>query len=147
MTADPVDAALERAAAELSDEDRQAFIRVMHEGLATFDAAVGPDDKVIEIEAALADVAPSARLEAAERFASRRRVFVLGRRAGDLLRAFAAGEDVHAAAEALLDEIQAALEAETDEELRGQLGDHATECRYILSGGTGPNSLRGAKLV
>jgi hypothetical protein len=43
--------------------------------------------------------------------------------------------------------IETALADTSDEGVRRELGDYATECRHTLSGGTGPNSLRGAKLA
>jgi hypothetical protein len=115
-------------------------------GLAEFDPVVGPDDKVIEIEAAT-DVPPGERLAAAARFAEQRRAFSLGRRSGELLRGFASGADVADEAERLLAAITSALAEVDAEDVRRELGDYATECRYILSRGTGPLSLRGSKLV
>lgn len=146
MTDDPVEAALERLAADVAPADRPRFRALMRAGLAGFDAVVGPDDKVVEIEAATA-VPADRRLAAAQRFASERRAFTLGRRSWQLLRAFAAGDDVAGEAERLLGEIQAAIAEERHDDLRRDLGDFATECRYVLSGGTGPNSLRGAKAM
>jgi hypothetical protein len=118
----------------------------MRAGLAEFDPVVGPDDLVVEIEAAT-DVPPGERLAAAARFAEQRRAFSLGRRSGELLRGFASGADVADEAERLLAEILAVLADVSDYGVRRELGDYATECRYILSGGTGPNSLRGTKLT
>jgi hypothetical protein len=143
---DPVAAALERRAADLPESERARFVALMREGLATFDPVLELEDKVVEIEAAL-DVPPGQRLAAAERFAAGRRAFVLGRRSWELLGAFARGADVRAQAEQLLAEILAAIDAEAHDDVRTDLGDYATECRYILSRGTGPNSLRGAKAV
>jgi hypothetical protein len=146
VTDDPVEAALRRLAADLPPGHRPRFLELMRAGLAGFDPVVGPEDKVVEIEAATA-VPPDRRLAAAERFASQRRAFTLGRRSWDLLRAFAAGHDVADEAERLLGDIRAAIRDERDADVRRELGDYATECRYVLSGGTGPNSLRGAKLA
>lgn len=145
MTDDPVEATLDRRAAELPEEQRGRFVELMRAGLAEFDPVVGPDDKVIEIEAAT-DVPPGERLAAAARFAEQRRAFSLGRRSGKLLCAFADGADVAGEAERLLAEILAVLADVSDYGVGQELGDYATECRYILSGGAGPNSLRGAKL-
>jgi hypothetical protein len=145
VTDDPVEAALERLAADLPPGDRPRFRELVRSGLAEFDRVVGPDDKVVEIEAAMT-VPPERRLAAAERFASQRRAFTLGRRSWELLRAFAAGHDVAREAERLLADVQAAVTEERHDDLRRELGDYATECRYVLSGGTGPNSLRGTKL-
>jgi hypothetical protein len=145
VTDDPVETALERLAADLPPGDRPRFLRLMRAGLAGFDPVVGPDDKVVEVEAAVG-VPPDRRLAAAERFASQRRAFTLGRRSWELLRAFAAGHDVARQAERLLADVLSAIAGERHDDVRRELGDYATECRYILSGGTGPNSLRGSKL-
>jgi hypothetical protein len=143
---DPVGKTLDRLAAELPDGERGRFLDLMRAGLAEFDAVVGPDDQVVEIEAAVG-VAPGERLAAAERFTEKRRAFTLGRRSGELLTAFADGRDVESDAEQLLAEVEAALAETSDEGIRRGLGGYATECRYVLSGGTGPNSSRGVKLA
>ncbi|SFK68978.1 hypothetical protein [Geodermatophilus ruber] len=143
---DLVGGALDRLAADLPSDQRGRFLELMRTGLAEFDAVVGPEDQVVEIEAA-ADVPPGERLAAAERFAAKRRAFTLGRRSGELLTAFAEGRDVAADAERLLAEIETALAEMRDDGIRRELGDYATECRYVLSGGTGPNSPRGSKLA
>ncbi len=57
---------------------------------------------------------------------------------GELLTAFADGRDVAADAARLLTEIQSALAKTGDDGIRRELGDYATECRYVVSGGTGP---------
>jgi hypothetical protein len=143
---DPVGETLDRLAAELPDGQRGRFLELMRAGLAEFDAVVGREDQVVEVEAAV-DVPPGERLAAAERFAEKRRAFTLGRRSGDLLTAFAHGRDVGVEAQRLLADIETALAETSDDGVRRELGDYATECRYILSGGTGPNSLRGTKLA
>jgi hypothetical protein len=144
MNDDPVQTALERAADKLPPDDRPRFFDVMRTALATFDPVVGPEDRAVEITSALA-VAPQERMAAAERFASHRRTFDFGRRSGELLQDFASGRDVAREARRLMDEILPVLEEELHEDVRRRLGDYLTECRYILSGGTGPNSLRGSK--
>jgi hypothetical protein len=146
VSASPVDEALARAAADMPRGDRDEFQRLMRAGLAEIDPVVGPDDLAIEIDAAV-DVPPGDRLAAARRFAADRRAFSLGRRSGELLTAFSAGQDVAAQAAALLTRITAAIDGGGDDDILRELGSYATECRYILSGGTGPTSLRGAKLT
>jgi len=143
---DPAGETLDRLAADLPADQRGRFLELMRAGLAEFDPVVGPEDQVVEIEAAV-EVPPGERLAAAEGFAAKRCAFTLGRRSGELLRAFAAGADVAQDAKRLLAEIETTLAETTDDAIRRELGDYATECRHILSGGTGPNSLRGGKLA
>jgi hypothetical protein len=142
---DPVEEALDRAAAGLSAQDADRFRSLMRTGLSYFEPVVGPEDQAIEV-AAVADVPKDQLLAAAARFAAERRAFALGKRSLALLQAFSHGDDVRADARDLLDEVLAALESEADEGVRHELGSYALECRYVLSGGTGPNSLRGAKV-
>jgi hypothetical protein len=143
---DPAGETLDRLAADLPADQRGRFLELMRAGLAEFDPVVGPEDQVVEIEAAV-EVPPGERLAAAEVFAAKRCAFTLGRRSGELLRAFAGGDDVVQPAEQLLAEIESSLSETSDDGIRRELGDYATECRFILSGGTGPNSLRGARLT
>src|SRR4051812_27963661 len=86
---DLVGETLDRLAGELPSDQRERFVELMRAGLAEFDPVVGPEDQVVEIEAAV-DVPPGERLAAAQRFAEKRRAFTLGRRSGELLQAFAA---------------------------------------------------------
>jgi hypothetical protein len=146
MSASPVDEALQRAAADMPSADRDEFRHLMRAGLAEIDPAVGPEDLAIEIDAAV-DVPPGDRMAAARRFAAERQAFSLGRRSGELLAAFSTGQDVVPEATALLTRITSAIDAGGDDDILRELGSYAIECRYILSGGTGPNSLRGAKLT
>jgi hypothetical protein len=148
--ADAVGAAIARAVAGLSVEDAAEVRRAVGDGLADIDPAVGPEDLAIEIDAAL-DVPIAERVAAARRFASHRRAVRLARRSWELLSAFAAGEIPASAASArardLLADVDAAIAAAPDEATRYRLGDYALEARFVLSGGAGPISLRGAKLI
>jgi hypothetical protein len=142
---DPVEEALDRAASGLSPAEAEQFRSLMRTGLSYFEPVVGPEDRAIEI-AAVAEVGKDQLLAAAARFAAERRAFALGKQSWALLHDFARGEDVQEPAQRLLDEVLAALESEPDEAVRRELGSFALECRYILSGGAGPNSLRGSKI-
>src|SRR3954454_11739124 len=86
MTEDPVGETLDRLAADLPADQRGRFLELMRAGLAEFDPVVGPEDQVVEIEAAV-EVPPGERLAAAEVCAAKRCAFTLGRRSGELLRA------------------------------------------------------------
>jgi len=141
----PVEEALDRAAEGLPPADAERFRSLMRTGLSYFEPVVGPEDQAIEV-AAVADVPKDRLLAAAARFAAERRAFALGKRSLALLQAFTRGGDVQAETRDLLDEVLAAIESEPDEAVRHELGSYALECRYVLSGGTGPNSLRGSKI-
>lgn len=147
MTADPVAEALDRATSGLDDDAAADVRRLMALALAEFDAAVvTPEDQAVEVDAALA-VPPRERLAAARHYVAVRRTFTLGRRAGDLLVRFAAGDSVSAEAGELLTEVTAMLEQEPPEDVREDLSGYALECRYIQSDGEGPLTTRGTKLV
>ena len=125
------------------------MIGLLRKGLADIDATVGADDLAVEIDAATA-VPPADRLAAARRFAEQRRAFALGRRSWDLLRTFVSDRDrsqARSSAQQLLSAVTEALGDTTDEQVRLELGDYALECRFVLSGGAGPVSLRGGKLI
>ena len=163
---DPVTAAIGRATAGLPDADAKAVDDLVRRGLADIDPVVGPDDLAIEIDAALAGP-PAGRVDAARRFAAHRRAFRLGRRSWELLTAYVAGavtdREAVARARELLADIDAALDAggtpegigkaadkgrgPDDDARRRELGDYALEARFVLSGGAGPISLRGGKLL
>lgn len=148
MTDDPVTAAIARATAGLSAADTREVADRIRQGLADIDPVVEPDDLAIEVDDAL-DVPPGDRVAAARRFAAHRRAFGLGRRSWALLEAFIAGDlaDPGPDAAALLADVEDAIDATADQDIRYQLGDYALEARYVLSGGAGPISLRGAKLT
>lgn len=149
MTADdPVTGAIARATAGLSDADTREVADRIRQGLADIDPVVEPDDLAIEVDAAL-DVPPGDRVAAARRFAAHRRAFSLSRRSWALLEAFTAGDlaDPWSDAAALLADVEDAIGATADRDIRYQLADYALEARYVLSGGAGPISLRGVKLT
>lgn len=141
---DPVDAVLDRASTGLALDDQQEIRRFVREGLADIDPVVGRDDLAIEL-GVVARIPPDERVRWARRFADERRAFRLSRRSFELLEAFHRGTDVAGEARDLLAEVETVLERDLDEDIRYQLGDVALECRYILSGGTGPASLRTPK--
>lgn len=147
MTADPVAEALDRATADVGDADAQEIRHLMRGALAMFDQdVVTPADQAIEVDAAL-DVPVSSRVAAARQYASVRSAFALGQRSAELLRRFAAGETVAGDAAGLLADVLAALGREPHDGVRRELGGYALECRYLMAGGTGPLTTRGAKIV
>ena len=100
-------------------------------------------------------IPPAERLEWARDYAVRQEVLRLSRDAWRLLQQFNTrslpGKDLEQRATALLDEVskfdQGRLKKASLSELRYDLGDVEIECRFILSGGKGPVSLRGGKLI
>ena len=142
---DPVEAALDRAAAGLDPDDRATVVDLLRAGLAELGPGLDSADLAIEIDAATA-VPVERRLDAARRFAAVHVVRRLLRNSFELVRAFRRGDDVDDVARALLAEIETVLARDDlDDELRLDLADGALECRYVLSGGTGPVSLRARK--
>lgn len=141
---DPVEAVLDRASTGLALAEQHELRRLVGEGLADIDPVVGRDDLAVEV-GAVARIPPGERVSWARRFANERRAFRLSRRSFELLEAFHRGADVAGEARDLLTEAESVLERDLDEDIRYQLGDVALECRYILSGGTGPASLRTPK--
>lgn len=140
---------LQRAAQGVPGGQVDDVLRLLRAGLDEIDDTVGADDLAVEIDAATA-VPPAERLSAARRFADQRRAVTLGRRAWDLLGAFVSDRNdstLMTAAQQLLSEVTDALGEITDEQVRLELGNYALECRYMLSGGAGPVSLRGGKLI
>ena len=146
---DPLERALAKAAQGVPDGRVDELLMLLRKGLAEIDSSVGADDLAVEIDTATA-VPPADRLRAARRFAEQRRAFSLGRRSWDLLRAFVSDRDssgLPETASKLLTDVTDAIGEFTDEQLRTELGSYALECRYVLSGGAGPVSLRGGKLI
>ena len=141
MSHDPVGDVLARAAADLTADEGDELRRLVREGLSEIDPVVGPDDLAIEI-GVVARIPPSERLGWSRRFAAQRRSFTLLRRSFALLESFHRGADVTRQAEELLGEVEHVLEGDMDDDIRYELGDVALESCYILSGGTGPASLR-----
>jgi hypothetical protein len=147
VTPDPVVEALDRATADVGDADAQEIRRLMRAALAMFDpSVVTPADQAIEVDAAL-DVPVRSRVAAARRYAAERSAFALGQRSADLLRRFAAGATVADDAADLLADVLAALDREPHDDVRRELGGYAMECRYLIAGGSGPITTRGAKIV
>jgi hypothetical protein len=147
---DPVAAAIARATDDLPEADAGQVAELVRRGLADIDPVVGPEDLAVEVDAAL-DVPPADRVVAARRFAAHRRAVRLGRTSWELLRAFTAGtladREASTRARELLADVEAAIDDAPDDGARRELGDYALEARYVLAGGAGPISLRGAKLT
>ncbi len=146
MTGDPVGDAIARALTGVPEADRAQVRDDLRDGLISIGPTVAPDDLAIEVDAAMA-VAPIERPAAAVRFAEHHRATALGRRSWELLTRFSRGDDVVDATAALLEDIRTTIDGTRDDATRRDLGSYATECRFILSGGTGANSLRGSKLA
>ena len=126
----------------------------MRAGLRRIGEEAPPEALAEEVKQAEA-IPPAERLEWARDYAVRQEVLRLSRDAWRLLQQFNTrslpGKDLEQRATALLDEVskfdQARLKKASLSELRYDLGDVEIECRFILSGGKGPVSLRGGKLI
>ncbi len=152
--ADPVGAAIARATAGLPPGAAAKFEASMRAGLGQIGEEAPPEALAEEVKQAEA-IPPAERLEWASDFAVRQEVRRLSRAAWNLLQQFktksVAQEEVKRNAAALLEEVrkfdQGRLKKASLSELRYDLGDAELECRFILSGGKGPVSLRGGKLI
>jgi hypothetical protein len=152
--ADPVGQAIARATSGLAPGDAAKFEAAMRAGLRQIGEEAPPEALAEEVKQAEA-IPPAERLEWARDFAVRQEVRRLSRSAWSLLQQFKArslpSKDLEQAANALLEEVrgfdQGRLRKASLRELRYDLGDAEIECRFILSGGKGPVSLRGGKLI
>lgn len=152
--ADPVARAIARATSGLAPGDAAKFEAAMRAGLDQIGKEAPPEALAEEVKQAEA-IPPGQRVEWARDFAVRQEVLRLSRSAWNLLRQFKAkslpAADLEQAATALLAEVrgfdQGRLQKPSLSELRYDLGDAEIECRFILSGGHGPVSLRAGKLI
>jgi len=152
--ADPVGQAIARATSGLAPGDAAKFEVAMRAGLGQIGEEAPPEALAEEVKQAEA-IPPAERLEWARDFAVRQEVRRLSRNAWNLMQQFKArslpSKDLEQAATALLEEVrgfdQGRLRKANLRELRYDLGDAEIECRFILSGGKGPVSLRGGKLT
>ena len=152
--ADPVGEAIARATSGLSHGDAAKFEAAVRAGLDQIGKDVPPQGLAEEVKLAEAIPHPE-RLEWARDFAVRQEVRRLNRSAWNLIQQFKTrglpSEEVQQKARALLEEVQSfdlgRLKKASLSELRYDLGDAEIECRFILSGGKGPVSLRGGKLI
>ena len=152
--ADPVGEAIAQATSGLAPSDAAKFEAAMRAGLDQIGKEAPPEALAEEVKQAEA-IPPAERLEWARDYAARQEVRRLSRDAWNLLQQFKArslpSEELKQRANALLDEAtkfdQGRLKKASLSELRYDLGDVEIECRFILSGGKGPVSLRGGKLI
>ena len=152
--ADPVGEAIARATSGLSRGDAVKFDAAVRAGLDQLGAEVPAEALAEEVREAEA-VPLMERLEWAKDFATRQEVRRLSRSAWNLLEEFKARSlpsgELKQRASALLDEVRkfdlGRLKKASLSELRYDLGDAEIECRFILSDGKGPVSLRGGKLI
>jgi hypothetical protein len=146
--------AIARATSGLSGGDAAKFEVAMRAGLSHIGEEAPPEALAEEVKQAEA-LPPAERLEWARDYAVRQEVRRLSRDAWSLLQQFKGrslpGKDLEQRATALLDEVrkfdQGRLKKASLSDLRYDLGDVEIECRFILSGGKGPVSLRGGKLI
>lgn len=152
--ADPVGEAIARATSGLAAGDAAKFEAAMRAGLGQIGKEAPPEALAEEVKQAEA-IPPAERLEWARDYAVRQEVRRLSRDAWNLLQQFKTrslpAKDLEQRASALLDEArkfdQGRLKKASLSELRYDLGDVEMESRFILSGGKGPVSLRGGKLI
>jgi hypothetical protein len=152
--ADPVGEAIARATSGLSGGDAAKFEAAMRAGLSQIGEEAPPEALAEEVKQAEA-IPPAERLEWARDYAVRQEVGRLSRDSWNLLQQFKArslpAKELEQRATALLEEArkfdQGRLKKASLNELRYDLGDVEIECRFILSGGKGPVSLRGGKLI
>jgi hypothetical protein len=150
---DPVADEIARATEGLTESDASEFESHVRSGLDHVGPAATPEGLAAEVTQA-ADVPPGERVRWARQFEAKQEVRQLSGRSWRLLEDFKAGarppDDLRSDASALLEEARSFDLSRLDdpelEELRYELGDVEMECRFVLSGGTGPVSLRGGKL-
>lgn len=151
MTEDALLAAIKEATAGLSSTEAARFESLVQDGLRTMDGEQAGDDLAAEIRPART-LPPAKRLAWAREFAVKGRVSSLNQRAWRLIQAYRTGSrpqaDLRREAAALQDELNAVdlseLSADARRRQQKLLGEAKTECRYILSDGKGPTSLRAA---
>jgi hypothetical protein len=144
--ADPVGQAIARATSGLAPGDAAKFEAAMRAGLRQIGEEAPPEALAEEVKQAEA-IPPAERLEWARDFAVRQEVRRLSRSAWSLLQQFKARSLPSKDLEQVRGFDQGRLRKASLRELRYDLGDAEIECRFILSGGKGPVSLRGGKLI
>jgi hypothetical protein len=150
---DPVSKGIARATEGLGETEAKEFETLVREGLGHIGPGATEEGLAAEVAQAT-DVPPGERVPWARKFEAKQRVRELSGRAWRLLEDFKAGDrppdDLRSEASALLEEARSFDLSRLDdpelEDLRYDIGDVEMECRFVLSGGQGPVSLRGGKL-
>jgi hypothetical protein len=148
---DPLEDAIGQAMQGLDDRDASEFRRLVREGLEHLDTTAPPEFIAREEIAPAAALAPDERLAWAQEFALTPSVRRLNQRAWQLVTDLQDGNrnpaELAAEAEGLLGEVQSVdlspLDGEGLRRVQRLRNEAIADINYVISGGTGPASLRG----
>ena len=152
-SADPIEAAIERATEDMDRSDGRRFTKLIREGLERRTSSADAETLAEDIEPA-ADLDPDRRVAWAEAFAIEPEIRALNRRALDLVKDFRRAKELkdrlRDEADAIgkaLDELDlGGLDKDDRKRFQRMIGEARIEVRHVLSDGEGPRSLRAGRI-